>query len=237
MLANDLTINGGKTATAYGRILEDIVLGRRPPGSPIDREAVARDLGISVQPVTTAIDQLALDGFVDIRLQKGSYVAPVRLTRMIEATFVIAALIRASFRFVAADPQTPTMRALDAALETIRRRGETGDFHGLIRGVRAYRAAMVDACEVTMARVEASRAGAYLHWSIDQVLRASPPDSHPEAEVRGLCDKLAAHYTGLHKALRAGNAMRHATQLAALYRDQSVTFRQLAELFPSVVEA
>lgn len=236
MLANDMvTGNGGKTVTAYNRILADIVLGRRLPGAVIDREALARDLGISVQPITTAIDQLAADGFVDIRLQKGSFVAPIRLSRMIEATFVMSALIRAAFRF-ARQERDPEMRAAqEQALEIMTAAAERGDLLGVIAAVRTYRDLVLVATHSALARDEGTRAGAYLHWAIDRVLTARPPVSPPSDLAVQLCRGIRDEYHGLHEALLAGDAVKFADHIGVLYDNSRRTFRRVAEQYPDVI--
>ncbi len=44
------------------------------PGEQINIDQVASELGVSRMPVVMAVQQLALDGFVEIRPRKGSYV-------------------------------------------------------------------------------------------------------------------------------------------------------------------
>jgi DNA-binding transcriptional regulator YhcF (GntR family) len=236
MLASDVTIGGGKTATAYFQILEDIIFGRRLPGAAIDREEVARDLGISVQPVTTAIDQLSADGFVDIRLQRGSFVAAIRLSRMIEASFVISAMIRAAFRFVRPSRDKETMRTLDTALAVIQAEAERCDFLGVLAGVRTYRDAMVENCQVAYARIEGAKAGAYLRWSIGQILSRYPPDTLPPEFIRGVCNEIATQYTALHRALLEGDATNYATQIATLHANARVAFRRMSVAYPATIQ-
>lgn len=236
MLANEMMIGGGKTATAYFRIMEDIIFGRRLPGAAIDREEIARDLGISVQPVTTAIDQLSADGFVDIRLQRGSFVAAIRLSRMVEASFVISAMIRAAFRFVCPARDAETLHTLETALSVIQAEAARCDFLGVLAGVRTYRDTMVSSCQVALARAEGAKAGAYLRWSISQILTRYPPDTLPPEFIRGVCDQIATQYTELHHALLTGNATRYATQTAALHASGRAAFHRMAAAYPAVVQ-
>lgn len=237
MLASDVIMTGGgKTATAYNHILEDIVSGRRAPGEAIDREAVAKDLGISVQPVTTAIDLLCADGFVDIRLQKGSFVAPIRLSRMVEAIFTISSVMQATCRFVQEKRDPATMQALDQAIASVREQADRLDFRGVLRGVRAYRDAMVEASHMSVVRAEGLRAGAYMHWSIDQIMTRYPPSQQPAEVVAGLCQRMSQEYTALHAALQSGEAAPFAAQIALLYDDARKAFLQMAAAYPAVIE-
>lgn len=237
MLASDVIMTGGgKTATAYSHILEDIVTGHRAPGEAIDREAVAKDLGISVQPVTTAIDLLCADGFVDIRLQKGSFVAPIRLSRMIEAIFTISSVMQATCRFVQEKRDPATMRALDQAIASIREQAERLEFRAMLVGVRAYRDTMVAASHMNVVRAEGLRAGAYMHWSIDQIVTRYPPSTQPAEVVAGLCARMSQQYSDLHEALKSGDAARFGARIALLYDDARVAFQQMAERYPAVIE-
>lgn len=238
MLASDVIMTGGgKTATAYNHILEDIVAGRRAPGEAIDREAVAKDLDISVQPVTTAIDLLCADGFVDIRLQKGSFVAPIRLARMIEAIFTISSVMQATCRFVQESRNPATMQALDRAIASIREQAERLDFRAMLGSVRAYRDTMVEASHMSVVRAEGLRAGAYLHWSIDQIMTRYPPSMQPAEAVAGICQRMSQQYSDLHAALQSGEAASFAAQIALLYDDARRAFQQMAAAYPAVIES
>lgn len=237
MLASDVvTGNGGKTATAYNRILADIVLGRRLPGEPIDREALAHDLGISVQPITTAIDQLAAGGFIDIRLQKGSFVAPIRLSRMVEATFVMSALIRAAFPFARQEHDAEMRAAQEQALTIMAKSADRGDLLGVIAAVRTYRDLVLAATRSALARDEATRAGAYLHWAIDRALTARPPVMPPSDLVMQICHRIRDEYRGLHAALIADDKAKFAEHIGSLYDRSRAQFRRVAELYPEVIQ-
>lgn len=57
------------------RQLEDqIITGALPPGVRLVEEELARTMGVSRGPVRTALHQLAVDGFVDLRPRLGAFV-------------------------------------------------------------------------------------------------------------------------------------------------------------------
>jgi DNA-binding GntR family transcriptional regulator len=61
---------------------------RLPPGAPIVEAAIAQRFGASRTPVREALLRLADEGLVDIRPQRGTYVARLVLSRIAEALFV-----------------------------------------------------------------------------------------------------------------------------------------------------
>jgi DNA-binding GntR family transcriptional regulator len=61
---------------------------RMPPGAPIVEAGIAQRFGTSRTPVREALLRLADEGLVDIRPQRGTYVARLALPRIAEALFV-----------------------------------------------------------------------------------------------------------------------------------------------------
>ncbi len=59
---------------AYLGIREEILRGQLGPGSPISRRRLARELGMSVAPVTDALRRLEEDGLVESRARAGTRV-------------------------------------------------------------------------------------------------------------------------------------------------------------------
>lgn len=59
---------------AYLAIRELILRGERPPGTPLSRRRIARDLGMSVIPVADALRRLEEDGLVESRPRAGTRV-------------------------------------------------------------------------------------------------------------------------------------------------------------------
>jgi GntR family transcriptional regulator, rspAB operon transcriptional repressor len=59
---------------AYLAIREQILRGERPPGTPLSRRRIARDLGMSVIPVADALRRLEEDGLVESRPRAGTRV-------------------------------------------------------------------------------------------------------------------------------------------------------------------
>lgn len=60
--------------TAYTRIRDSILRGQRALGSPLSRRKLAGELGMSVVPVTDALQRLEADGLVESRPRVGTRV-------------------------------------------------------------------------------------------------------------------------------------------------------------------
>src|SRR6266540_4013215 len=59
---------------AYFVVREDILRGQRRPGMPVSRRRLARELGMSVVPVTDALKRLEEDGLLETRARAGTRV-------------------------------------------------------------------------------------------------------------------------------------------------------------------
>ncbi|MBP0575488.1 GntR family transcriptional regulator, partial [Mycobacterium tuberculosis] len=68
---------GARASRVYDWVLSRILSTELPPGSFIDKAAIAAAVGVSKQPVTVALARLAREGWVEIESRVGSYVARV----------------------------------------------------------------------------------------------------------------------------------------------------------------
>jgi DNA-binding GntR family transcriptional regulator len=59
---------------AYISVREDILRGQLRPGTPVSRRRLARELGMSVVPVTDALKRLEEDGLLETRARAGTRV-------------------------------------------------------------------------------------------------------------------------------------------------------------------
>lgn len=79
---------GGRADAISRKLADDIVLGRFPPGSRLDEAMLAGLFEVSRTPVREALKQLAIQGLVVCRPNRGAIVAemtPEQLDRMFEA--------------------------------------------------------------------------------------------------------------------------------------------------------
>ena len=59
---------------AYEAVLDEILRGRLTPGTPVSRRRVAHELGMSVLPVTEALQRLQEEGLLETRARAGTRV-------------------------------------------------------------------------------------------------------------------------------------------------------------------
>src|SRR5450432_3992404 len=84
--------DAGKARRVYEHLRRGICRLRLPPGAVLDRDEIARRMGVSRAPVREAVARLAEEGLVEIFPQRGSFVAPIRRTQVRQSLFVRMAL-------------------------------------------------------------------------------------------------------------------------------------------------
>ena len=86
------------------------------PGTRISEAEVAQQYGISRQPVREAFITLANEGMLDIRPQRGSFVAKISLSAVLDARFVREAVEADIVKLLAAEPDPAMIADLRAQL-------------------------------------------------------------------------------------------------------------------------
>jgi len=87
-----------------------------PPGSRLDKAVICAEFSVSRQPVSDALARLAEERLVEVEPQKGTFVARIRLSDVMEAAFVRQALEAATVRAIAASLDQPTLLNLERSL-------------------------------------------------------------------------------------------------------------------------
>lgn len=105
-----------KASLVQEQLREAIVHLQLTPGSRIDKAAICERFGVSRQPVSDALARLAEERLVEVEPQKGTFVARIRLSDVIEAAFVRQALETAIVREIAPAIDPPTLTSLDRNL-------------------------------------------------------------------------------------------------------------------------
>lgn len=124
-------------------LLEDaIVDGRYSPGDKLDPEALARDYDCSRTPIREALQQLSASGMVRVLPKRGTFVAQLGVTELVERFEVMAELegmcARLAARRIMAEELDALHRANDACRECMKAHDadgyyyENGTFHHLI---------------------------------------------------------------------------------------------------------
>ncbi|HKJ94686.1 MAG TPA: GntR family transcriptional regulator [Gammaproteobacteria bacterium] len=106
---------------------DDIINGRLAPGERLDPETLGSRFGVSRTPVREAIQQLAASGLVTVVPKRGTFVAEIGLTQLIEMFEVMAELEGMCGRLAARRISPQEAAALREALEGCRRAQEAGD--------------------------------------------------------------------------------------------------------------
>lgn len=101
------------------------------PGTPIQKDQVAAELGVSLAPVSQALTRLAEDMLVDIRPQHGSFVAPIRAHDLRECMFLRQALEVEAVRLVARSADSHLIDDLEDNFEHQRHALADGDLYRL----------------------------------------------------------------------------------------------------------
>lgn len=108
-------------AIAYRHILGEIRSGRLPGGTHIAAETVAQSLGLSRMPVREALRQLASEGFVTLRSNRGALVTPLGAAEISELYEMRAVLEGLAMRSVAERIDAPGLSEAEIALERLSR--------------------------------------------------------------------------------------------------------------------
>jgi DNA-binding GntR family transcriptional regulator len=143
-----------------------IVRGDLLPGEPLLEVGLSEALGISRTPLREALKQLAAEGLVELRLNRGAVVAPLRRDELAELFEAVSGIERcaaelAAQRMTASD--LDRLAALQTRIERHRDRGELRDYfeinqqiHSAIVGF-ARNGVLRQSHEALLARAERAR--------------------------------------------------------------------------------
>ncbi len=96
----------------YAALRMAIIGNELSPGARISEAEVAQQYGISRQPVREAFITLANEGLLDIRPQRGSFVAKISLAAVLDARFVREAVEADIVKLLAATPDAALLANL-----------------------------------------------------------------------------------------------------------------------------
>jgi len=112
-------------------LLEDaIVDGHFAPGDKLDPEALAREYDCSRTPIREALQQLAASGMVRVLPKRGTFVAQLSLTELVERFEVMAELEGMCARLAARRVTSEELAALQRAQTACRECMAAGDADG-----------------------------------------------------------------------------------------------------------
>jgi DNA-binding GntR family transcriptional regulator len=132
-------------------ILNQILTGKLRTGDRVDRNEIARDLGISRVPIQEAIVQLEHDGVLSTRYHRGAFVARFDADTISEHYQLHGVLNGMASARAANNPTPRILGQLEAVMRALRASKEPRGFH---RATRDYRRAIND--EYAGPRLEAA---------------------------------------------------------------------------------
>src|SRR5207253_10094790 len=117
---------------AYRALRDRLVTLRIPPGSPIDEDAIGRELKMGRTPVREAIKRLALENLVTVFPRRGTFASEINITDLAHISDVRAQLEgHAAYR--AAERISDAQRAeLAELLDELHRRHGSDDLEALM---------------------------------------------------------------------------------------------------------
>jgi DNA-binding GntR family transcriptional regulator len=122
----------GAAGAAYAWLRQSILAGALPPGAPLSENEIATRLGVSRTPVREAFIRLEGEGFLAVRPQVGTTVAPIDLDAVADGQFLREAVECRAVQ-LAAERVTPAdVRDLKAQLREQARAVARNDQAGFI---------------------------------------------------------------------------------------------------------
>jgi len=121
------------TDQVFNKVYNAIVSVALPPGTKVSESEIAKQLGVSRQPVRDAFFRLSNLGFLSIRPQRATLITQISLDAVDDAVFTRTALEVACLRAAFAQPDTALLRRLNENMDLQRRASDmtAAEFHKL----------------------------------------------------------------------------------------------------------
>jgi GntR family transcriptional regulator, rspAB operon transcriptional repressor len=185
----------------YDALRKAIISLRLPPGALISENRICRQFGVSRTPVRGAIIRLVEDGLIDVFPQKGSFVAPIKLSAVRNNHFIRKALELAVLRRAAA-VWTPQRAAMSRRIVTRQVEALAMNDHEVFHEL-----------DEDFHRAFCISAGLEGVWSTVQIAKARVDRVHRMASGQGRLPLVVVEHADILDALDAGNADRAAERL------------------------
>ncbi|BCH28926.1 GntR family transcriptional regulator [Mesorhizobium sp. L-8-10] len=162
-----------------GRVFESvraaIIQLQFRPGNPLSEAEIARQLGVSRQPVREAFIKLAETGLVEIRPQRGTFVRMISMREVGNARFLREAIEVAIARKAAVEATDADIAALEALIAEQRAVAVNGDNAAFLRLDEKFHQAIARSadCEDAWRVLEGLKA------QMDRVRYLSLPEATP----------------------------------------------------------
>jgi DNA-binding GntR family transcriptional regulator len=185
----------------YEALKKAIISLRLPPGTSISENRICRQIGVSRTPVRSAIIRLVEDELIEVFPQKGSLVAPIKLSAVRNNHFIRKALEIAVLRR-ASEAWTPELAARSRQVltdeATALADGDLERFHELDE---AFHRAFCSAADLGGV------------WATIQIAKARVDRVHRLVSEVGRLPLVVAEHAAILDALDGGDAERAADRL------------------------
>jgi DNA-binding GntR family transcriptional regulator len=132
----DLEIPSGDlkplTDIAYEKIKSFIIIGNFAPGERISERTLSEHMGISTTTIKRALNRLSIEGLVEIRPRKGTYVSRFYLSSIEEIGIIRAALEGIAAKLAAAKATDDEIAVLRRQIGFMEMHTESGDLDKLV---------------------------------------------------------------------------------------------------------
>ncbi len=203
--------------SVYDALIDLIIGGELPPGQHIVETDLARQLGVSRQPIREALHRMEAEGWVDLRPSQGAFVHVPTDSEVDELLDVRALLEAETARLAAAKPVKAAIPAQLARLREICREGqaaaEADDFATAVTANSAFHAEVAAVGGNAVLAELADIVGRRVQWYYRMV---APARGHGSwAEHAEMIDAIEAGDPGRAQAL----AHKHTERTRQAYHD------------------
>jgi len=154
--------------SVYDALIDLIVGGELPPGQHMVETDLARQLGVSRQPIREALHRMEAEGWVDLRPSQGAFVHVPTDTEVDNLLDVRVLLEAETARLAAALPPSAARTAQLARLRELVHEGqeaaEAGDFAAAVTVNNAFHAEIAIICGNTVLAELAHIVGRRVQW-------------------------------------------------------------------------
>ena len=180
-LGNEYVRQGTMGTRVFDALRQAIVELKLKPGNLLSEAEVARQLGVSRQPVREAFIKLAEVGLVEVRPQRGTFVRLISTREVQNVRFIREAIEVAVVRKAALEVSASTLALFERIIADQRNAGKDGDQAGFLRLDEAFHQALAHAadCDHAWGVLENLKA------QMDRVRYLSMPDATPIQKVIG----------------------------------------------------
>jgi DNA-binding GntR family transcriptional regulator len=166
--------------SVYEALVEFVVAGALRPGQHLVEAELARQLGVSRQPVREALHRLEAEGWVDLRPSQGAFVH-VPTDQEVDQLLDVRELLEGATARLAARAATPEgVAVLRAAWEKGVRAVESGDVSDAVAANNEFHAAVADVAGNAVLAQLSGIVGRRVRWYYREVAPARGHESWSE---------------------------------------------------------